>query len=97
MGDGSTGRVAFDAMGDRMFAEYEIINIQCHESRSGGYSRGCRGYGDFTKMNVGSYQYSKVTSILHFLQCAVEPGFRSLEFGVGFGVLTCFRALSTGN
>ena len=28
LADGQTGRVAFDAMGDRMFAEYEVINMQ---------------------------------------------------------------------
>ena len=46
---GRTGRVAFDEMGDRMFAEYEVINIQ-KSSKNG--------------IQVGQYKYDKVSLLL---------------------------------
>ena len=46
-----TGRVAFDAMGDRVFAEYKIINI-----------RRDSGNGARTKLvTVGNFSYNNVT------------------------------------
>eukprot|EP00090_Calanus_glacialis_P018797 TRINITY_DN29121_c0_g1_i1.p1 TRINITY_DN29121_c0_g1~~TRINITY_DN29121_c0_g1_i1.p1 ORF type:complete len:1142 (-),score=246.94 TRINITY_DN29121_c0_g1_i1:120-3545(-) len=48
--EGRTGRVAFDAMGDRLFAEYKVVNIQ----------RGTRG-ADPEHVVVGNYSFSNVT------------------------------------
>ena len=45
---GETGRVAFDEMGDRMFAEYEIINVQKQSRR------------DRVNVTVGHYKYDLV-------------------------------------
>ena len=45
-------RVAFDAMGDRMFAEYEVINVQ--DNQIHGLRRRTR------NATVGSYKYLKV-------------------------------------
>ena len=42
--DGETGRVAFDAMGDRINAEYRVVNVQ----RKG------------DSREVGTYNFSKV-------------------------------------
>ena len=55
---GQTGRVAFDEMGDRMFAEYEIINIQraTQTQKQHGSNRG------ISEVAVGSYKYDKVRS-----------------------------------
>ena len=47
--DGLTGRVAFDGMGDRIYAEYEVINLQ-NDPRNN-FAR---------EVNVGNYKYSKV-------------------------------------
>ena len=47
-------RVAFDAMGDRMFAEYEVINLQDNNRVQGSGVRRTR------NATVGSYKYSKV-------------------------------------
>ena len=47
-----TGRVAFDAMGDRLFAEYKVVNIQ----------RGTRG-ADPEHVVVGNYSFSNVRFI----------------------------------
>ena len=49
--EGRTGRVAFDAMGDRVFAEYKIINIK----RAGPSSRP-------KQVTVGNYSYHNVMS-----------------------------------
>ena len=49
--EGRTGRVAFDAMGDRVFAEYKIINIK----RAGPSSRP-------KQVTVGNYSYHNVIS-----------------------------------
>ena len=53
---GKTGRVAFDEMGDRMFAEYKIINVQ----PSGNDKR--------VEKTVGNYKYEKVRNILILFQ-----------------------------
>lgn len=45
-----TGRVAFDAMGDRVFAEYKIINIR----RVAGPAR-------TKQVTVGNFSYNNVT------------------------------------
>ena len=45
---GETGRVAFDEMGDRMFAEYEIINVQKQSGRAR------------ANVTVGHYKYDLV-------------------------------------
>ena len=42
--DGETGRVAFDAMGDRINAEYSVVNVQ----------------GSKDNREVGTYHFSKV-------------------------------------
>ena len=42
--DGETGRVAFDAMGDRINAEYRVVNVQRKDD----------------KREVGTYDFSKV-------------------------------------
>ena len=47
--DGLTGRVAFDGMGDRIYAEYQIFNVQ-NDPRNN-FARG---------VVVGNYKYSKV-------------------------------------
>ena len=52
----STGRVAFDAMGDRLFAEYKIINIQ----REGGG----QAEGEVEHVIVGNYSYTNVGTII---------------------------------
>ena len=44
MPDGETGRVAFDAMGDRINAEYRVVNVQRKDD----------------KREVGTYDFSKV-------------------------------------
>jgi len=46
-----TGRVAFDSMGDRIYAEYQVINVQ-EDPRSKKARRAI----------VGNYQYSKVSN-----------------------------------
>nr|XP_040571852.1 glutamate [NMDA] receptor subunit 1-like isoform X2 [Lepeophtheirus salmonis] len=46
--DGATGRVAFDSMGDRIYAEYDITNIQ--NDRRNNFQKG---------VVVGKYHYSK--------------------------------------
>ena len=52
--DGQTGRVAFDEMGDRIHAEYRILNVQ----EKAGFNRRRK---DYERGNlVGHYQYSKV-------------------------------------
>ena len=43
--NGATGRVAFDDNGDRIFAEYDIVNIQNNNQ----------------KVSVGQYFYSAVS------------------------------------
>ncbi len=48
--DGKTGRVAFDGMGDRICAEYKVINVQ--KDPRNGAARG---------VEVGTYRYSKVS------------------------------------
>jgi hypothetical protein len=52
LAEGLTGRVAFDAMGDRINAEYRVINVQ---RNSGG------GTGSGRESVVGHYRYSKVS------------------------------------
>ena len=54
----STGRVAFDAMGDRLFAEYKIINIQ----REGGGPEG-----EVEHVIVGNYSYTNVGTIIYVI------------------------------
>ena len=49
-----TGRVAFDAMGDRVFAEYKIINIR-RDSGNGARARP-------KLVTVGNFSYNNVTS-----------------------------------
>ncbi len=52
--DGATGRVAFDSNGDRVGAEYKVINVQ-----------GGGGGGESSKarvVEVGQYGYSNVSS-----------------------------------
>lgn len=48
--NGLTGRVAFDGMGDRMFAEYKVINIKTDPKSN--YPR---------MSEVGQYKYSEVS------------------------------------
>ena len=48
LADGTTGRVAFDEMGDRIYAEYQVVNVQ-KMSMSSQASQ---------KVVVGSYKYS---------------------------------------
>ena len=56
---GKTGRVAFDEMGDRMFAEYEIINIQKITKSTKEYqSQSDKGV---SEVPVGSHKYDKVS------------------------------------
>ena len=50
--DGRTGTVAFDENGDRINAEYEIINIQ--------YSSSNEIFGK-EHVNVGGFQFNKVS------------------------------------
>ncbi len=50
--DGTTGRVAFDEMGDRIYAEYEVVNVQ--KDSKANYN---------TKVVVGSYKYSNVSGL----------------------------------
>ena len=50
---GKTGRVAFDEMGDRMFAEYKIINVQPTGNTN-----------QRVEKTVGNYKYEKVRNIL---------------------------------
>ena len=61
-----TGRVAFDAMGDRLFAEYKVVNIQ----------RGNRG-AEPEQVVVGNYSFSNVS--ISKLQAKVNTG-RCLSF-----------------
>ncbi|XP_023346842.1 glutamate [NMDA] receptor subunit 1 [Eurytemora carolleeae] len=48
--DGRTGRVVFDAMGDRLFAEYKVMNIQPNEA------------GEKELVAVGNYSFSRETT-----------------------------------
>ena len=48
LADGTTGRVAFDEMGDRIYAEYQVVNVQ-KMSRTSLTAQ---------KVVVGSYKYS---------------------------------------
>jgi ionotropic glutamate receptor NMDA 1 len=50
--DGTTGRVAFDEMGDRIYAEYQVVNVQ--KDRQTNFDH---------KVNVGSYKYSNVSIV----------------------------------
>ena len=52
--EGRTGRVAFDAMGDRVFAEYKIINIK--RTAGAGPSSTPK------QVTVGNYSYHNVIS-----------------------------------
>ena len=52
LSNGTTGRVGFDEMGDRIYAEYQIVNVQMNTKSK-------------NKMTVGYYNYSKVS--LQFL------------------------------
>ena len=47
-----TGRVAFDAMGDRLFAEYRVINIQRDQETQ-----------EAKHVQVGNYSYINVSDI----------------------------------
>jgi len=47
--DGRTGRVAFNSMGDRINAEYKVVNM--HSDRRSSFAKG---------VEVGTYRYSKV-------------------------------------
>ena len=50
--DGTTGRVAFDEMGDRIYAEYQVVNVQTdYRSKSP------------KKAVVGNYKYSNVSKL----------------------------------
>ena len=53
LSNGTTGRVGFDEMGDRIYAEYQIVNVQMNTKSK-------------NKMTVGYYNYSKVS--LQFLK-----------------------------
>ena len=48
LSNGTTGRVGFDEMGDRIYAEYQIVNVQMNTKSK-------------NKMTVGYYNYSKVS------------------------------------
>ena len=49
--DGTTGRVAFDEMGDRIYAEYQVVNVQTdYRSKKS------------KKAVVGYYNYSNVSN-----------------------------------
>ena len=37
LADGTTGRVGFDEMGDRIYAEYQIVNVQRETKVTVGY------------------------------------------------------------
>ena len=52
---GQTGRVAFDEMGDRMFAEYKIINMKPSNKNDGKRVK---------EATVGHYEYKTVSQIL---------------------------------
>ena len=45
--DGTTGRVAFDEMGDRIYAEYQVVNVQSSSKEK--------------RVVVGHYKYSNVS------------------------------------
>ena len=63
--DGTTGRVAFDEMGDRIYAEYQVVNVQTdYRSKSP------------KKAVVGNYKYSNVSK---FHNCIVL-GFPTIYF-----------------
>ena len=47
--DGTTGRVAFDEMGDRIYAEYQVVNVQSSSKEK--------------RVVVGHYKYSNVSKI----------------------------------
>ena len=49
IGIGETGRIAFDANGDRMYAEYDIINIDSYQEAQ----------------SIGSYSFSAVSFFLN--------------------------------
>ncbi|XP_059080362.1 glutamate [NMDA] receptor subunit 1-like isoform X1 [Tigriopus californicus] len=51
---GVTGRVAFDDMGDRLFAEYKVINVQADHRNN--FPKGVK---------VGNYKYSEMSSKMH--------------------------------
>ena len=63
LADGTTGRVAFDEMGDRIYAEYQVVNVQ-KMSMSSQASQ---------KVVVGSYKYSnqgEKMKLVRQVQCA---------------------------
>lgn len=49
--NGATGRVAFDDNGDRIYAEYDIVNVKAYGER----------------ISVGQYYYSQVRDIQNAL------------------------------
>ncbi len=53
--DGVTGRVAFDSMGDRVNAEYRVVNL--HRRTAAAAGRGA-----LRSVEVGSYRYSNVSA-----------------------------------
>lgn len=66
---GSTGRVAFDDNGDRIYAEYDIINVQ--------YA----GPNNKTQVSVGQYFYPAVSkSVLNSFVFLQISGRRDFEF-----------------
>ena len=50
-----TGRVAFDGMGDRLFAEYQVVNIQRQEEADT----------EPQHVTVGNYSYTNVRTQHH--------------------------------
>ena len=66
--DGTTGRVAFDEMGDRIYAEYQVVNVQQRHSKLEGAV-------------VGYYNYSNVSlSIQNLRQCRLGLRFFFFSF-----------------
>ena len=56
--DGTTGRVAFDEMGDRIYAEYQVVNVQSSSKEK--------------RVVVGHYKYSNVSTITYSQKLRIE-------------------------
>ena len=77
--DGVTGRVAFDSMGDRIFAEYEVYNVQNDPKNN-------FANGDV----VGNYKYSKVRVNFKNLFYSQLSHVLFFVFSLFFGSLSVF-------
>ena len=69
LADGTTGRVGFDEMGDRIYAEYQIVNMQRKRKVTVGYYNysNVRFLLDYICINISFLHFQIMASRLIFL------------------------------